>query len=266
MFAKAAAHRSFLLAFFLVLAATVAFANSPATAEPCESLAHLSLPNARITSAADVAAGAFTPPALVRPEGVAAPSGSPFVHLPAFCRVTATLTPSSDSDIKIEVWLPASGWNSKLQSVGNGGWAGVISYTALAHGVAEGYAAASTDTGHSTAGGSFALGHPEKMTDFAYRSVHVMTVAAKAIVAAFYGKPPSHLLLEWMLNRRPSGSHRSAALSHRLQRHHRGRAREQSNHLYSSVSLDCAGDSQRRIQLHPAEQVPHDSQSRPGRL
>ncbi|HEY6442356.1 MAG TPA: tannase/feruloyl esterase family alpha/beta hydrolase [Candidatus Acidoferrales bacterium] len=191
MFARAAAHRSILLAFFLVLAATLAIGNSPATAAPCESLAHLSLPNTRVTSAADVAAGAFSPPGPARPEAAAAPTRSPFAHLPEFCRVTATLTPSSDSDIKIEVWLPASGWNSKLQSVGNGGWAGVISYTALAHGVEEGYAAASTDTGHATSGGSFALGHPEKMTDFAYRSVHVMTVAAKSIVAAFYGQAPS---------------------------------------------------------------------------
>lgn len=191
MFAGGAAYRSILLAFFLASAATVAFGNSPAAAAPCERLAHLSLPNTRITSAADVAAGAFALPAPANAQGGAGPSGSPFAHLPAFCRVTATLTPSSDSDIKIEVWLPASGWNSKLQSVGNGGWAGVISYTALARAVAEGYAAASTDTGHSTSGGSFALGHPEKMTDFAYRSVHVMTVAAKAIVAAFYGKAPA---------------------------------------------------------------------------
>ncbi len=192
MFARAAAYRSILLAFFLALAATVSFGNSPAAAAPCERLAHLSLPNTRITSAS----GRSRPEPLALPapanaQGGAGPSGSPFAHLPAFCRVKATLTPSSDSDIKIEVWLPASGWNSKLQSVGNGGWAGIISYTALARGVAEGYAAASTDTGHSTSGGSFALGHPEKMTDFAYRSVHVMTVAAKLIVAAFYGKAPA---------------------------------------------------------------------------
>jgi feruloyl esterase len=191
MFAESAAFRPMILAFFFVLVATVTFGASTAIAASCESLSHLSLPQTQITSAADVAPGTFTPPVPVRTEAVAQPSASPFAHLPAFCRVTATLTPSSDSDIKIEVWLPASGWNSKLQSVGNGGWAGVISYTALAHGVAEGCAAASTDTGHATSGGSFALGHPEKMTDFAYRSVHVMTVAAKAIVAAFYGQAPA---------------------------------------------------------------------------
>ena len=69
-----------------------------------------------------------------------------FSQLPAFCRVAATLTPSADSDIKIEVWLPAVAWNGKFQAVGNGGWA--ISYGALASALQEGYATASTDTGH----------------------------------------------------------------------------------------------------------------------
>ena len=49
--------------------------------------------------------------------------------------MAATLTPSSDSDIKIEVWLPTAGWNGKFQAVGNGGWAGAISYAAMAEAV-----------------------------------------------------------------------------------------------------------------------------------
>ena len=125
-----------------------------------------------------VAAGAFTPPA-GRPD--------PYRTLPEFCRVAATLTPSPDSDIKIEVWLPTSGWNRKLQVVGNGGWAGTISYSALGDGVRGGYATASTDTGHSTPGAAFVLGHPEKLIDFSWRSEHETTVKAKAVVEAFYG-------------------------------------------------------------------------------
>jgi feruloyl esterase len=113
-----------------------------------------------------------------------------FKNLPAFCRVAATLKPASDSDIKIEIWLPAAGWNGKFQAVGNGGWAGVISYSAMAQALEHGYATTSTDTGHVGATGSFALGHPEKLTDFGYRAVHEMTVKAKAIVAAFYGDAP----------------------------------------------------------------------------
>jgi feruloyl esterase len=112
--------------------------------------------------------------------------------LPAFCRVEATLTPSSDSDIKIEVWLPTANWNGKFQAVGNGAWNGAIGYAALAEALRRGYAASSTDTGHAGGSASFALGHPEKLIDFAYRSEHEMTVKAKIIVNAFYGSAPKY--------------------------------------------------------------------------
>jgi feruloyl esterase len=108
----------------------------------------------------------------------------------AFCRVTATLKPTNDSDIKLEVWLPAGGWNGKFQAVGNGGWAGVISYSAMADALRAGYATASTDTGHVGGRGTFALDHPEKLIDFAWRSEHEMTLKAKAIIQAFYGSAP----------------------------------------------------------------------------
>ena len=130
----------------------------PASAATCESLASVALPNATITSAQMVAAGKLVvppPPANVAPFGGPTPKVD---DLPAFCRVTATLTPSKDSDIKIEVWLPSASWNGKYQAVGNGGWAGVISYGALAEGLKRGYATSSTDTGHTGATGSFALG------------------------------------------------------------------------------------------------------------
>jgi feruloyl esterase len=157
---------------------------SPARAAQCDSLAALALKNAKITSAQLVAAGQFSPP--TRQQGRA----NPYKDLPAFCRVAATLTPSSDSDIKVEVWLPASGWNGKFQAVGNGGWAGVISYAAMAEAVRGGYASASTDTGHVGGTGQFALGHPEKLIDFAWRSEHEMTVKAKSVIQAFYGSAP----------------------------------------------------------------------------
>lgn len=161
-----------------------AVAALPASAGSCDALAlaKIALPHGRITSVQEVAAGAFTPP-----QGR---GGAAFQRLPAFCRVSATLTPTSDSDIRIEVWMPAANWNGKLQSVGNGAWAGVISYPALATAVASGYAAASTDTGHTGNSGSFVMGHPEKLIDFAYRAVHEMTVAAKTLTAAYYGNGP----------------------------------------------------------------------------
>ena len=155
-------------------------------AATCESLASLTLPDARITMAQVVRAGEFSPPGGGQ-RGAKTASAGPYRNLPEFCRVAATLTPTSDSDIKVEVWLPADGWNRKLQAVGNGGWAGVISYSAMAEAVRNGYATASTDTGHVGGSGSFVLGHPEKLTDFSWRSEHEMTVKAKAIVQAFYG-------------------------------------------------------------------------------
>ena len=70
-----------------------------------------------------------------------------YAGLPAFCRVSATLTPSDDSDIKVEVWLPAEGWNGKYQAVGNGAFTGSIRHGNMAAAVALGYASSSTDTG-----------------------------------------------------------------------------------------------------------------------
>ena len=151
-----------------------------AAAGSCESLSALKLPDTTITMAQSVAAGGFSAPG-------AGGGGEGFKALPAFCRVAATIKPTSDSDIKVEVWLPASGWNGKFQAVGNGGWAGSIAYPAMARAVREGYATSSTDTGHTGPSASFALGHPEKLIDFAYRSIHEMTAKGKAIVNAFYG-------------------------------------------------------------------------------
>ena len=175
------------LLFCAALAVAPMLATAPLVAASCESLAGLKLSNTAITAAQIVPAGAFTPPG-----GTAnAPALAAYKNLPAFCRITATLTPSTDSDIKVEVWLPVSDWNRKFEAVGNGGWAGTISYPALAPALKGGYATASTDTGHTGSGAAFALGHPEKLIDHAYRAVHEMTVQSKAIIAAYYANPPA---------------------------------------------------------------------------
>jgi feruloyl esterase len=185
----------------------VALAIAPAVARgaTCEDLTSLSLPHTTITIAQSVPAGSFT-----------TPYNATLINLPDFCRIAATLRPSSDSNIKIEVWLPvpksvgsaavaaenAAGpsrpapdakvtWNGKLLAVGNGGWAGSIPYAALANAVRRGYAGTATDTGHEGQGGNFALGHPEKLIDYAHRSEHEMTVAAKGVINAFYGAAPA---------------------------------------------------------------------------
>ena len=177
-----------IVAFLLI--GTVFVPGARAAGTPCEQLAQLALPNTKITSAQLVAAGTFAPPPATAPWLAGDPNL--YKRLPAFCRVTAEAKPSADSDIKIEVWMPAAGWNGKFRGQGNGGFAGEIDYGSLAGAVAQGYATAATDTGHAAGGtdASWALGHPEKIVDFAYRAIHEMTLTGKATVKAFYGEAP----------------------------------------------------------------------------
>src|SRR5205085_696858 len=159
-------------AFWSLAAVLMLSASASGQGLRCERLAQLTLPTTEISIAETVPAGAFVPPSPL-PGGAPIPPDA-FRNLPAFCRVAATLRPSADSDIKIEVWMPVGGWNGKFQAVGNGGWAGSIFYgplgPSLAGALRAGYATAGTDTGHAgTAGdGKFAFGHPEKVVDFAY--------------------------------------------------------------------------------------------------
>lgn len=167
--------------------AVLAYGGHPTAAASCESLAALTLPHTAITRAQTVPAGMFAG----TPGGILAPGArslAPYNALPEFCRIAATLTPSSDSDIRMEVWMPASNWNGRFQAAGNGGWGGQLSVQTLAAGLSRGSAVATTDTGHAGADGSFAFNHPEKLVDFAYRAVHEMTVQAKAFVHAYYGR------------------------------------------------------------------------------
>ena len=157
----------------------------PGVPASCEALASQAFPDATITLARAIPAGTFTPPD-------ASPTAKPnpaLMNLPPFCRVAATLKPSADSDIKIEIWLPASGWNGKFQAVGNGGWAGSINYGAMGEALKRGYATSSTDSGHVGGGGPW-MQRPEKLVDFGYRAVHEMTVKSKAIAAVHYGNGP----------------------------------------------------------------------------
>lgn len=159
----------------------------------CERLAQLSLPQTVISSAQSTAADTFTPPvpdwakAFMHPKPVPA----------AFCRVMGHLHPTADSDIKFEVWLPASGWSGRYESVGNGGFAGFIRYDSMVNPLLGGSVVASTDDGHDApavgpTAADWALGHREKIIDYGYRAVHLTAMAAKAIAGAFYGRAPAH--------------------------------------------------------------------------
>jgi hypothetical protein len=99
------------IASFLVLATGLL---QPITlaAQSCERLAKVTLPNASHVEARTITSGT------VQPNG----NAKTVSGLPPFCRVTATLTPTKDSQIGIEVWLPQSNWNGKFLAVGSGGW------------------------------------------------------------------------------------------------------------------------------------------------
>jgi feruloyl esterase len=178
--------------FSLVLAsAIVGLAATPsAGARSCKDLASLKLPKATITSAAAVGAGQYPVPRgpgadMQGPVG----RGPDSAALPAFCRVQITVQPA----IRIEVWMPVSGWNGKFEAVGNGGKAGTISYSAMTTALGQGYATSSTDTGHTgmESDTKWAFHQPGLIADFAYRAIHEMTVQAKAVISAYYGKPPA---------------------------------------------------------------------------
>jgi Tannase and feruloyl esterase len=129
-----------------------------------------------------MAAGQFTPP-----------GSSTVLETPEFCRVVAVARSTSDSIINFEVWIPpAAHRNHNFLGVGNGGYMGAISYRALANALQRGFATASTDTGHSGEDLKFAAGHPEKIVDWGYRSVHIMTESARLIVRSYTGLFPQH--------------------------------------------------------------------------
>jgi hypothetical protein len=156
----------------LILAAALAL-GAPALAHAeaaCTDLKSARLPHAEVTSATEAKAGAKTA-----------------------CKVLVTSRPTADSDIKIEVWIPrGDDWNGKYVQVGNGGLAGAIPSGAIRSRAEAGYASAGTDDGHQSQNRSaaWALGHPEKIKDFAYRSLKETTDVSKALIAAQKGTPP----------------------------------------------------------------------------
>ena len=181
--------RRLVAALVIALIPVIAHVATPTAAAgtSCLNLAALTIPNVTIKSATAIPAGPFA-------AGGAQPAadGTPQrggMTVPAFCRVEATARPTSDSEIKFEVWIPpADAWNGKFQGVGNGGYQGSISYAAMAIALRRGYATASTDTGHTGDDMKFGQGHPEKLIDYGYRAVHVMTESSKLIIRNSAGR------------------------------------------------------------------------------
>jgi len=198
-------HRSYLVGAAMGLLAGLAIGSTSAMATPCTNLQSLQLHDTMITSAVDNTSGVFVVPGSNPPNLIGG--------LPPFCRVTASLVPTSDSNIKIEVWLPESGWNGRFLGTGGGGFQGTITYNSLAGGIRAGFAATNSDLGTGSSGcnslycGSNGVtnpvatafgnpgvpstglfGHPERIKDFGYRAIHLMTLRGKEIAKAFYGQ------------------------------------------------------------------------------
>ncbi len=149
----------------------------PAATPSCQALASLEIPKIAITSAALAASS----------------PGRGGRSLPEFCRITATSRPAPDSEIRFEVWLPSpDAWNHEFVGTGNGGYSGALGYRDMETALARGYATAGSNTGHEGDALKFAVGHPEKINDWAFRAVHVMTDAAKLIVRDYYGRFADH--------------------------------------------------------------------------
>lgn len=168
--------------WLLCVGAFYIFSVSGLHAQACEKLSALSSSTASIQIAHAAALGKFTPPT----------NEKELDHLPGFCRISAVLRPTPDSEIHTEIWLPSSNWNGRYLAVGSGGWGGSIAYGAMADALRRGYATSATDDGHTGSSASFVVGHPEKFIDFAYRAEHEMAVEAKALIQAFYGRGPQY--------------------------------------------------------------------------
>jgi hypothetical protein len=165
---------------FGILSEALCSASLVAQAADCGALRQIKLPDTTITMAERVVSGTVAVPT----------NTSPVQGLPAFCRVAGVMRPTSDSEIRFEVWLPENDWNGRFLGVGNGGFAGSIGYQGLAGNLRRGFATAGSDAGHmgEAEDASWAFGHPEKVKDFGWRAVHLTAQVAKEVVEAYYGR------------------------------------------------------------------------------
>ena len=175
------------IGFALALGLTAAYGTGYA-AYTCEQLSSVTSEAATMTSATVV-----TPPAVI---------GGTTINVP-FCRVLGTARPSSDSEIKFEVWLPASAaaWTGRMKVNGTGGFAGATPLARLAQDIGDGFVTAGSNMGHD--GGenaSWTLGHPEKVKDWGLRAHYSVATAAKTLSQAFFDQPVAHSYFEGCSN------------------------------------------------------------------
>jgi feruloyl esterase len=148
-----------------VLLVLLAAGARPAAAADCTSLTRLALKDTTITSAVIVPAAGF---------------------VPEYCRILGSIHNLQHSTIQFEVALPTTKWNGKYFVAGGGGYNGVI--PRLDQALAEGYAAAGSDTGHEASDKTWALNNLDAQNNYAYLATHVVTLLGKQILRNFYGQ------------------------------------------------------------------------------
>jgi len=203
--------------------------------KPCEALQAIALPGATVDTAA------VMPPSAVAAASIPGTAFRP--QTPAYCRVSGYASPSPDSHIGFEVWMPLSGWNGELLQVGNGGLAGSIVESAMAQGVAQHFTVAGTDDGHRGTGtdGSWAIGHPEKVIDFGFRAVHQTSILSRLLVKEFYGHTQRFAFFSGCSEGWTRGPDGSPKIPGGFQRHPGGLARRRVDGSDDRVRVECAG-------------------------
>ena len=132
-------------------------------------------------------------------------------ELPNHCRVRGVVNRAIRFEVTMPVnvcsesprencpWCESCGaWQGRLMFTAVGGTAGTIGDTTSL--LARGFAMASTDTGHEASEGNAFLAQPEALLDYAYRGVHLATLAAKQIVEHYYGEDIRYSYLQGCSN------------------------------------------------------------------
>ena len=136
-----------------------------------------------IQSVEAIAAGAFRP----------ARASAPLTQAPAYCRIQATVSPTAESLINFEVWIPEN-WNGKIVATGNGGYSNALSYPDMAYALSQRYATVGGDTGHQTSTPDdllWGVNRPQRILDWGSESIHDIIGPATLIVKRLAGRTPS---------------------------------------------------------------------------
>lgn len=164
----------------LWIAAPIALAAPPPSAQACSGLAGLTIPNTQIAVAQLNAASATLPE-----------------HCEVIGAIDERVSPVDGQRYAIgfHLRMPTE-WNRRFFYQGGGGTDGNLG-NADAAPIRDGYAVVSTDSGHDNAvntsvvAGAFQFGFdPQARSDYGYNGPAQVTTTAKFIVETFYGKRP----------------------------------------------------------------------------